>query len=361
MDIDIILEPDVSPQQMAELAVEAEKLGIRAVWSSNYHMHYDAFLALALATQATSKILLGPLAVGPWEMHPLKMANALLTLNEMSNGRAMIGVSGGGGVLGAMGWRARNDGPSWPDFDPNTRKSEPDRRLRATRECIEVLQQARSGKFSMGYDGGVFEIRRPWGMAWAKHEGPMIYSCSSGPKMIQLGARIAEGIQLSDFTPDMLPAAMENVRTGLAKRDAPIDDFRVGNFWAWHIKKDREASMYEARRELIWRGAIVGMVKDDLMPHLKDEAEYELMRDHWENFRVAFRDRSGNIKGMPEDLVNRLIAGMASAGDMSDIDREIERYKTFAANGLTELSIRLFDDPMDGLKMLGKHVLPALR
>ena len=54
MDIDIILEPDVSPQQLAELAVEAEKLGIRAVWSSNYHMHYDAFLALAPAAMATS-------------------------------------------------------------------------------------------------------------------------------------------------------------------------------------------------------------------------------------------------------------------------------------------------------------------
>jgi alkanesulfonate monooxygenase SsuD/methylene tetrahydromethanopterin reductase-like flavin-dependent oxidoreductase (luciferase family) len=49
MDIDIILEPDVTPQQMAELAVEAERLGIRAIWSSNYHMHYDAFLALAAA------------------------------------------------------------------------------------------------------------------------------------------------------------------------------------------------------------------------------------------------------------------------------------------------------------------------
>jgi hypothetical protein len=360
MDIDIILEPDVSPQQLAELAVEAEKLGIRAVWSSNYHMHYDAFLALAPAAMATSKILLGPLAISPWEMHPLKMANAVLTLNEMSNGRAMIGVSGGGGVLGAIGWKASNDGSGWPHVDPDTRKAEPDRRLRATRECIEVLQQARSGKFSMRYDGGVFEIRRPWGMAWAKQAGPMIYNCASGPKMIQLGARIAEGIQFSDFTPDMLPAAMENVRAGLTEREVPIDDFRVGNFWAWHIKQDKAASMYEARRELIWRGGVVGMIKDDLMPHLKDEAEFELMRENWDNFRIAFRDRSGNIKGVPEDLLNRLIAGMASAGDMSDIDREIERYQQFASGGLTELSIRLFDDPMDGLKMLGKHVLPAL-
>ena len=45
MDIDIILEPDLSPHQVAELAVEAERLGIRALWSSNYHFQYDAFLS----------------------------------------------------------------------------------------------------------------------------------------------------------------------------------------------------------------------------------------------------------------------------------------------------------------------------
>jgi alkanesulfonate monooxygenase SsuD/methylene tetrahydromethanopterin reductase-like flavin-dependent oxidoreductase (luciferase family) len=63
VDIDIILEPDLSPAQVAEIGVEAERLGIRAVWSSNYHMNYDAFLALAPLATATSKILIGPLAV----------------------------------------------------------------------------------------------------------------------------------------------------------------------------------------------------------------------------------------------------------------------------------------------------------
>ena len=60
MDIDIILEPDVTPAQVAELAVEAERLGIRALWSSNYHQHRDGFLSLAPAAAATSKIILGP-------------------------------------------------------------------------------------------------------------------------------------------------------------------------------------------------------------------------------------------------------------------------------------------------------------
>ena len=79
MDIEIILEPDLHPNQVAEIAVEAENYGVRALWSSNYHQQWDAFLSLVPAAQKTSKILLGPLAISPFEMHPLKMANALLT------------------------------------------------------------------------------------------------------------------------------------------------------------------------------------------------------------------------------------------------------------------------------------------
>jgi len=361
MDIDIILEPDVTPAQMAELGVEAERLGIRALWSSNYHSQYDAFLALAPVAAATSKLLVGPLAVSPWEMHPLKMANAILTLNEMAGGRAMIAVSGGGGLLGAMGWRASNDGPVWPPQHPVKRVSEPDRRVRGMRECIEFLELARSGKFSMGYDGGVFVVRRPFAMAWAKCDGPLLYTCSSAPQTIRLGGRLADGIQFSDFTPEMVPEGIELAREGLAKRARPAGDFRIGNFWAWHIKKDRAASMYEARRELIWRGAIIGQIRKDIRPFCHDDDEVQLVIDHWEDLRIAFRTRSGKIDSLPADLVNRLIAGMSSAGDLDDIDREIERYRKFAAGGLTELSIRLFDDPMAGLKMIGERVLPALR
>ena len=361
MDIDIILEPDVTPTQVAELAVEAEKLGIRALWSSNYHQQWDCFLALAPAAAATSKIILGPLAVSPWELHPLKMANALLTLNEMSNGRAMVAVSGGGGILGAIGWRAETGGTIWPGHHPVKKTRYPDRRVRGVRECLEILKQARSGEFSPGYDGGTFVISRPFIMNWAESAGPLIYSCSSGPQMIRMGARVADGIQVSDFTVDMMPETMENIRAGLAKRDAAPDDFRVGNFWAWHIKKDKEASMYEARRELIWRGAVIGKEEDILRKFINDESELDIIMDNWDNFRKACWTRSGNIEGVPDDLVNRMIAGLSSAGDMSDLETELDRFRQFKQSGLTELSLRLHDDPMEGLRLIGTHVLPALR
>jgi alkanesulfonate monooxygenase SsuD/methylene tetrahydromethanopterin reductase-like flavin-dependent oxidoreductase (luciferase family) len=361
LDIDIILEPDVTPSQVAELAVAAEKLGIRALWSSNYHQHWDSFLSLAPAAAATSKIILGPLAVSPWEMHPLKMANALLTLNEMSNGRAMVAVSGGGGILGAIGWRAETEGVVWPGYHPIKKTRYPDRRVRGVRECLEILIQARSGEFAPGYDGGTFVISRPFIMNWAKADGPLIYSCSSGPQMIRMGARVADGIQLSDFTVDMLADVKDNIDIGLAKRVTPPADFRFGNFWAWHIKADKEASMYEARRELIWRGAVIGKEDEILMKFLHDETELKIVMDNWDNFRKACWTRSGNIEGVPEDIVNRLIDGLSSAGDMNDLDAELERFRQMKAGGLTELSLRLHDDPMDALKLIGEHVLPALR
>ena len=228
-------------------------------------------------------------------------------------------------------------------------------------EMMEIINGLMSGDY-FGYDGEIFQVTRPFQIKFGhKDSGPLIYGCCSGPMMIRMGARLADAIQVSDFTVDMMPAAMENVTAGLAKRDKPTDQFRLGNFWAWHIKADATASMYEARRELIWRGAIAAKYAHEIAPFCHDEAEVKLVIDNWMNFAKAWWTRSGQIDGVPEDLVNRLIAGMSSAGGLDRLDAELERVRQFADSGLTELSLRLFDDPMAGLELIGKHVLPIVQ
>ena len=54
------------------------------------------------------------------------------------------------------------------------------------------------------------------------------------------------------------------------------------------------------------------------------------------------------------------MSDLSSAGDLNNIDKELERFYEFKKAGMTDLSIRLFDDPMAGLKMIGEKVLPAL-
>ena len=76
MDIEIVLDPDLTPEQVAEIAVVAEKGGVRTLWHSNLYNGWDAFVTLVPAAMATSKIRLGVLAVSPYEMHPIKITNA---------------------------------------------------------------------------------------------------------------------------------------------------------------------------------------------------------------------------------------------------------------------------------------------
>jgi len=44
MDIELIFEPDMPPDQLAEMAVAAENYCIRTLWASNFWAHWDAFL-----------------------------------------------------------------------------------------------------------------------------------------------------------------------------------------------------------------------------------------------------------------------------------------------------------------------------
>ena len=119
--------------------------------------------------------------------------------------------------------------------------------------------------------------------------------------------------------------------------------------------------MYEARRELIWRGAVICKEEHILRKFINEESELDIIMDNWNSFRKASWTRSGKIENVPEDLVNRMIAGLSSAGDMNDLEAELDRFRQFKQSGLTELSLRLHDEPMEALRLIGKHVLPAVR
>ena len=108
MRINLIFEPHGSPERFAELAQLAESYGLEGIWVSNMHDGRDPFVNFVDAARATKRIRLGPVAVSPYELHPLKMGNALLTLNEIAGGRAQLGVAAGdGGTAYAMGIPAK--------------------------------------------------------------------------------------------------------------------------------------------------------------------------------------------------------------------------------------------------------------
>ena len=114
--------------------------------------------------------------------------------------------------------------------------------------------------------------------------------------------------------------------------------------------------MYEARRSLAWRTQVVPPFHG--LDLILEEDDVQLVKDNFNNFAKAYYTRSGQIDGVPAELVEYLIGAVASAGDYGDIDRELERFSELEKAGFTDLALKIFDDPMDGLRTVCDRIVP---
>jgi alkanesulfonate monooxygenase SsuD/methylene tetrahydromethanopterin reductase-like flavin-dependent oxidoreductase (luciferase family) len=335
MEIDIILNEFASPAEAAELGLLAEGYGIRGVWSTNYGDSRDPFFTLALLADQSSRIRMGPLAVSAAELEPLKMANQLFSLNELCKGRAMLCVGGGGAVLQAIG-------------------KERERMILSMRECLSILKGASPDK-PLNFKGELHTARY-YQPKWAVDEAPQIYLASNYPQSMRVACELADGLMTSDFCLPLMRSRIEEIHAELQRLGRPIDQFRISNFWAWHIKEDAAASWFEARRELILRGYLG---EQYFRPFLDDD-EIQLMRDNFQAFLDAWINGNDVIEGVPDELITKMIDNIAFAGGLDAIDKSVETLKGFAAAGLTEIALRVHDDPAEAIRLIGEQVVPKL-
>jgi len=327
------LEPDRSPAEIAELAQLAEECGIRAIWHQNYASARDPFLSLVPAAQTTRHIRLGVVVVSPYEMHPVKMANALFTLNEFCSGRACVVVGGGGEWLPVLG-------------------VEPERRVRAERETIEIIKEASPDQI-LNYEGQLYRARGYW-PKYATAEPPLVYAGASRTQMLQMGGRVADGVMMSDVPLPRIEAAVGFARQGLAARKTPTEHFHTSNIWAWHIKTDAEKANHEARRELALRGVLTRWYTEPFL----DADDVNFVDEHRDAFFKAYWRRTHEIEGIREDVIQRLVDGLTITGSLADLDEKMSELHAFKAAGVNELAFRIHDDPADSIRIIGERVVP---
>jgi alkanesulfonate monooxygenase SsuD/methylene tetrahydromethanopterin reductase-like flavin-dependent oxidoreductase (luciferase family) len=192
---------------------------------------------------------------------------------------------------------------------------------------------------------------------WSTHApaAAQVYAGSTGPQMLRMAADVADGIMMSDMQPDFFDWSLPVLKEALAEHQR--NNFGISNFLACHIKKDKQASLAEARRELMIRG---WLERPWLEPYLAED-EVELVLGNTRPFLDAFRKRSGEIEGVPETVVSKLVEGLSLAGDYDDIDRHIDRLRKFEQAGFTEIALRIHDDPADSINLIGERILPAFR
>jgi 5,10-methylenetetrahydromethanopterin reductase len=94
----LLLLPSRPAAELVETAVRAEALGYDDLWVADERFFREVYTVLGLIAARTSRIRLGPGVTDPYSRHAALTAMAIATLDEISEGRALLGL--GAGVSG---------------------------------------------------------------------------------------------------------------------------------------------------------------------------------------------------------------------------------------------------------------------
>ncbi|MEE4186381.1 MAG: LLM class flavin-dependent oxidoreductase [Gammaproteobacteria bacterium] len=340
MRLDLVLEP-ASPGVFAELGLLAERLGFGNVWTANHIAARDPFMSFMPLAARSQRIGMGPIAISPYELHPVKIANQLLTLNEAAQGRARVVIGGGGGTVIGLGMK------------PGRRAMMP-RMVRAVREAVELVRGAATGRL-FSYDGELFSVANYQASWTADLPPPMLYVGASKPQMLRMAGRVADGVMMSDVTLPRIAEAMAAL-TGSLHEQGRTEYFPVSNLYAWHVFPDRAQALAEARAKLFVRG----MLEDWYISPFLDAAECAQVEASFNAFAMAYARNSPVIEGVPDALVEKLVENLTFVGTPQDVDQITEELLAFKAAGLNEFAIRLYAEPAAAMQLIAERVMPAL-
>src|SRR5687767_10299084 len=225
------INPGADLGAATELARSAERLGYDSIWVT-HGLGRDSFLVLSAYGAATSRIGLGNGVVPIYPRHPVAMAQAALTLNEMTANRFRlgIGVSHAASMQDMLGLRI---------VEP----------LAAMREYVAVLR----GALGEGSDFTGRHYRARWAMAVpARPAAPPIYLAALSTKMLELAGEIADGVILWLCPPEYVETvAVPAITRGRRRANRPLDGFEIVAAVPLAITDDRAAALSAFRAELV--------------------------------------------------------------------------------------------------------------
>jgi 5,10-methylenetetrahydromethanopterin reductase len=167
MRLGLLMLGDAPMPILVERARLAEATGYDTVWLADERFYREVYSCLAYFAGHTSKVLLGPCVTDPFSRPPALTAMAIATLDEISDGRAILGIGAGISGFAELGISRRK--PS-----------------RAIKEMIELIRALLSGD-GVDFHGEVISLDQGRLDFVPPRSTIPIYVASNGP----LGQRVA--------------------------------------------------------------------------------------------------------------------------------------------------------------------------
>ncbi|MCC7411259.1 MAG: LLM class flavin-dependent oxidoreductase [Gammaproteobacteria bacterium] len=307
------------------IAEAAESLGYAGVWiADSQSVFRDAYTVLSACAVRTRRIRLAAGVTNPVTRHPAVLAGCWASLDELSDGRAILGIGVGESAVHTLGLRPA--------------------RLAELEHVIGVIRHLIRGE-SAEHDGHTLR------MPWSQREVPVFIACS-GPRSLQLAGRIADGVLFqAGAAPELVRYALDNIRTGAEQAGRRLADVRVYCRLACAVDADRD----RAREAIKGYAAVAAGTLYKTVPRAYFPAplwrDLERMKsgyDYLEHGSDEARHRSL--------LTDRILDAVAVAGTPAEV---IPRLETLAGLGVEAFVCPLaMADPIPFMQTLAREVMP---
>ena len=295
------LFPTEPLQQMIHLAEVTEELGYSHIWVGDSHLIWrEAYVNMAAMALKTTRVKLGTGVTNPLTRHPSVVGSAYATLEEYAPGRMIVGIGLGDSSVETMGMKPAK----LADFE----------------KTMAQMRDLLDGK-EVALATGKIHLLHP-----CRRKVP-IYIAASGPKMLELSGRIADGIiVLVGIADDYIAHAKERIAAGAKRAGRNLEDINLV-LWVPCAVSDTARAKDAVK-------AHVARVVAHPLPYVLDPQEEKVLAEIRKTYDYYHHmDQEANhAEVIPDWLVDKF----AIAGTVAECRGQIERLKN---TGIQQVAI----------------------
>ena len=226
----VVLQGVDAPSTFEHMVEEIEALGFDHLWITDSSLHArNPYAYLTLAARSSSRLRLGTAVTNPVTRHPAITAVAIATVDEISDGRSILGIGTGDRPLLALGLKPSSVAALADSIDA----------IRALLRGDEVEAEHR------GFSLHRAHLRFP-----GRSEIPVFVS-ASGPRALELAGETADGaILLVGLFPEAINWACAHIDQGAGRAGRARPHVAVFAYGA--IDEDEDRAHEAARSIAAW-------------------------------------------------------------------------------------------------------------
>ncbi|MFX1405014.1 MAG: LLM class flavin-dependent oxidoreductase [Promethearchaeota archaeon] len=211
-----------SVKEILEPVKLADQMNFDSVWIAEDYYYRDAVSYLAASALVTTKISLALGVINPYTRNLALIAMTAATLDELSDGRFLLGMGTGVRFMEDMG----------------VVMGKP---LRSMKEAAEILRRILR-KEKLTYNGTNFKLKKvQLGFNPVQNQIPL-YLAAIGPKMLQLAGEVYDGVLLTAASsPKYIEYAIDHITEGTNKAGKNLEDVDIASYIICAMSTDDEA------------------------------------------------------------------------------------------------------------------------